>query len=221
MPTQESEAMKGIVSAVHPILKEQSYRKRGNAFNRQVEPGLVHVIHFQMGAFQPPRVTEIPKLRPNLYGAFTVNLGVYLRELREIGTKNQAAFINEFDCQIRMRIGGLIDPPADTWWRLDRPEESADQIRRLIEGPAGGWFARFSTRDEILLTLESLRPDDKATTMAPPRLIAMRLRLHRGEHELAERDFLDHLRARQHPPAHIEVLARLARQHNFEMPRPP
>ena len=34
-----------------------------------------------MGSFDPPGTTHIPGLRENLYGRFTVNLGVYVPEV--------------------------------------------------------------------------------------------------------------------------------------------
>ena len=37
--------------------------------------------YFQMGAFDPPGTTYIPGLRENLYGLFTINLGVYVPDV--------------------------------------------------------------------------------------------------------------------------------------------
>jgi hypothetical protein len=78
--------MKSAVARVHPQLKGNGFRKRGNAFNRRPEPGLVQVVSFQMGAFDPPgpgseanlaarRALGVPG---DLYGRFTINLGVYV-----------------------------------------------------------------------------------------------------------------------------------------------
>lgn len=92
--------MKHLVAAVQPTLKEQGFRKRGNTFNRTTEPdGIIHVINFQMGAYKPPGTVEIPGLRPNLYGRFTVNLGIWLPGIAETGfdppsPESARAFIN-------------------------------------------------------------------------------------------------------------------------------
>jgi hypothetical protein len=78
-----AQAMNGLVAAIHPGLKDLRYRKRRNTFNRVMHPdGLIHVINFQMGPFDPPGTAEIPGLRPSLYGRFTINLGVWLPRLR-------------------------------------------------------------------------------------------------------------------------------------------
>ena len=55
-----AQAMNGIVAAIHPLLKDLRYRKRRNTFNRVMHPdGLIHVINFQMGPFDPPGTAEI------------------------------------------------------------------------------------------------------------------------------------------------------------------
>jgi hypothetical protein len=84
--TAAAQAMKDLIAAVQPTLKEWHYRKRGNTFNRSIEPdGIIHVVSFQMGAFNPPGTAEIPGLRPDLYGRFTINLGVWLPGIAETG----------------------------------------------------------------------------------------------------------------------------------------
>jgi hypothetical protein len=44
-------AMAQVVSSVAPSMKALGFKKQRHSFNRVAEPGLVHVIHFQMGQF--------------------------------------------------------------------------------------------------------------------------------------------------------------------------
>ena len=74
-----------ILLDLKPFLKEREFRVRARAFNRTTIDGLTQVVQFQMGSFQPPGTQEIPGLRPNLYGRFTVNLGVYVPESQATG----------------------------------------------------------------------------------------------------------------------------------------
>lgn len=219
-----AQAMNGLVAAIHPGLKDLSYRKRRNTFNRCIQPdGLIHVINFQMGAFDPSG-TEIPGLRPNLYGRFTINLGVWLPGLTEHGSQAPAQqstrFINDYNCHLRARIGELLPEATDTRWRLSAPaDQLAAIVSSAITGYAQPWLARFSTWDDTLRQLEAA-PADPNWFMSPPRLTAMRMRLARGEHAAAERDFAEHIDAWvKHPrnPGHLEFLAEIAAQHSFKV----
>jgi hypothetical protein len=222
--TAAAQAMNGLVAAIHPGLKDLRYRKRRNTFNRVIQPdGLIHVIIFQMGAFDPSG-TEIPGLRPNLYGRFTINLGVWLPGLTEpishVPAQHGARFINDYDCHLRARIGELLPEAVDTWWRLSAPgDQLADIVSSAITGHALPWLARFSTWDDTLRQLEAA-PADPTWFMSSPRLTAMRTRLARGGHAAAERDFADHLDAwvkNPRNPVHLEVLAKIAAQHSFKV----
>ena len=126
-------------------------------------------------------------------------------------------FINDYNCHLRARIGELLPEAADTWWRLSAPaDQLAAIVSSAITGYAQPWLARFSTWDDTLRQLEAA-PADPNWFMSPPRLTAMRMRLARGEHAAAERDFAEHIDARvKHPrnPGHLEFLAEIAAQHS-------
>ena len=80
-----SEPMAAVVGHVAPVMKANGFRKRRHSFNRGARDGIVHHLSFQMGAFDPPGTVEIPGLRPNLYGKFTVNLGVFVPAMSRMG----------------------------------------------------------------------------------------------------------------------------------------
>ena len=192
---------------------------------RRVRPVVDHRPGEQAGPVRPRRERpEIPALRPNLYGRFTINLGVWLPGLTKPGSRAPAQhsthFINDYNCHLRARIGELLPEAADTWWRLSAPaDQLAAIVSSAITGHALPWLARFSTWDDTLRQLEAA-PADPNWFMSPPRLTAMRMWLARGEHAAAERDFAEHMDAwmkNPRTPSHLEFLAEIAAQHSFKV----
>ena len=70
-----------IQEQLTPLLKNRRFRVRGRTFNRITTDGLTQVLNVQMGSFDPPGTTYHPGLRENLYGWFTINLGIYVPEV--------------------------------------------------------------------------------------------------------------------------------------------
>jgi hypothetical protein len=73
-----------------------------------------------MGAFDPPGTVEIPGLRPNLYGKFTINLGVYVPSMRRTQVAKDD-WINDYNCNLRYRLGaprGMVALRRDSHERL-------------------------------------------------------------------------------------------------------
>jgi hypothetical protein len=131
-----------IQSQVHGLLKGLGYRKKGRTFNRILDSGLVHVVNFQMGqSFQA------------LYGCFAVNLGVFIPEVHTTITgQDTPKFIQEYDCEIRQRLGCLLTPSGeDVWWdlTLDTEELSAAVLDSLTEHGLP-YLGRFLSRDNII-----------------------------------------------------------------------
>jgi Domain of unknown function (DUF4304) len=137
--------MDAAVAAVSSLLRGHGFRKQRHRFNAEPEPGMTQVLTFQMGAHQPPGTAEIPGLRENLYGAFTINLGLHFEEVRELPTRSPAAAflrehglpvprprprpkgLGEGDCHVTVRLGELIDG-RDTWWTLDLPDDELESL---------------------------------------------------------------------------------------------
>lgn len=170
--TAGTEAMRVIISAVHPYLKDAGFRKRRHGFNRAVEEDLIHVVHFQRGQ------------KPGLYDLFTINLGVFLPEAFVLMRPDwkTPAFINEFDCQIRQRIGFVIGD-RDTWWDLEteEPHDLADAMRDDIMPAALDWLDERAPSRSSLLDFYERNPQ-------PWSLIALAVvAAERGEHDRASR----------------------------------
>ncbi len=75
--------MKDVVRVLVPMLRAAGFRKRRHSFNRTTTGSLTHVVDFQMGSFLPPSAHEVPPIRFNMYGKFTVNLGVFVPSLND------------------------------------------------------------------------------------------------------------------------------------------
>lgn len=78
------ESMNRLQRDVGADLKKLGFKVRGRTYNRITDDGLTQVVNFQLGPSDPPGTTYIAGLRENLYGFFTVNLGVYV----PVGSQN-------------------------------------------------------------------------------------------------------------------------------------
>jgi Domain of unknown function (DUF4304) len=148
-----STSMAAIVSRLHPRLKDAGFKKRRHTFNRSIEPGVVQVIGFQMGSKLPPGAEPIPPIRLDLHGQFTVNLGVAIKEAWELSRPKLKfpVFLNDYDCEIRERLGQLIGRRTDTWWPLNGALDLvADEVGAAIVENALQWLEGRGTRAKIL-----------------------------------------------------------------------
>lgn len=219
MTTRQATAMNAVVSLVRPVLKPAGFRKRGNAFNREAAPGLVHVIHFQMGRFSPPGTAGIPGLRQNLYGKFTVNLGVYLDQVNRFQDLPPAGnFVSEYSCQLRRRLGFLLDPPEDRWWPLDNPAETGRVMRELVGGPGLDWLKQYGSWTAIRDALETAPSPSRIVSGGPDRLLATRMRLAEGDVAAAQRNFSAWIATVDRQRPHYDYLCEFGRRHGLTLP---
>ena len=99
------------------------------------------VIDFQMGRFDPPGTTFIPGLRENLYGLFTINLGVYVPEVaRHHGGGEAKSVVRDGNCCIRTRLGRTTR--KDSWWKISADETVVTELLERFQNEA---FPLFST----------------------------------------------------------------------------
>jgi hypothetical protein len=233
MVTSASLAMKAVVEHVRPVLKAAGFRKRSHTFNRTVEPGLVHVVTFQMGPFGPPGLVEVPGVRENLYGLFSVHLGVFIEEAwrLDVGGCPPAApaavktWVNDYDCQLRR----LIDNPAGEsmhyTWPLDDPSVG-HAMTELLDLDAFAWFERFDSRAAIVAALEGAPTESyEISGQGPDRLLAVKMRLGAGDRTRAQEHFDDwvtncqgRLGAEPHTRGHLEFLAEFADRVGLTLP---
>lgn len=151
-PTDFKTQLDTIEKEVFGKLKPLGFRRNGRAFNRRLDSGLIQVINFQSGQYPIGQGYEIPGLRENLYGKFTVNLGVCIESLYklEFPTKSRK-YYKEYECQIRNRLGVLLTG-QDNWWKLtDDNKQIAQEISEGIVTKAFDWFSDVDTKEKITL----------------------------------------------------------------------
>ena len=199
--SEATQAMDDLQASIRPFLKELGWRARSRAFNRITSDGLTQAIEFQLGRFDPPG-TQYVGFRRNLYGKFTVNVGVYVPEV-DVYTFPKAgvrSFIHEYDCCIRQRLGALGPGQEDIWWDLAAPyERTAAEVFGRIENDAFPFLAQFETRDAILKRW-TLGTPNPYTGGNPPRIVCAIILAVRGRQDEA-RSFLTEqaLEHRDHP----------------------
>ena len=214
MVTAASLLMKEVVAHVQPVLKAAGYRKRTHTFNRTVEPGLIQVVKYQMGPYDPPGLVEIPGLRENLYGLFSVHLGVFVEEAWRLdvgrfgpdGPPAVKDWVNDYDCQLRRLVDNLAGESMNYMWPLDDPSVGPAMVE-VLHSDAFLWFDRFGSRATILAALENAPTDSyEVTGEGPDRLLATRMRLGAGDRERAQQlfdDWVGHCRARVRSERHL------------------
>jgi hypothetical protein len=147
--TPTAEAMKQIVAEAAPLLKSAGFKKRRHTFNRPAEDGLVHLFNFQMGPYDPSgRPDVLAGIRVNMHGLFTINLGVFVPEMDRLGPPS-SSWVNDYNCQLRKRIGELMPEQTDVWWPLDF-EPSQEQATDALREAGLSWLDQFTNRQVIL-----------------------------------------------------------------------
>ena len=154
--SEPAKQMDALQAALRPALQRWGFRGRGRTFNRGTQDGLTQVISLQMGSFDPPGTTPIPGLSRILYGRFAINLGVYIPEVaRYHGGGEAKAVVQEYNCCVRARIGGLGPEQSDLWWDLVQGASLAGEIQKRLERDGLPFLERFKSRDAVLHELMS------------------------------------------------------------------
>jgi hypothetical protein len=143
-----------VEKSVHAKLKPLGFLKYGRTFNRRLDNGVIQVINFQSGQYPIGDNYVIPGIRENYYGKFFVNLGVCVESLYRLqNSTEEKKYYKEYECQIRERLGTLLNG-TDYWWTAS--ENNGDPAREIISGLESigfKWFAGVETIDKIIENL--------------------------------------------------------------------
>jgi Domain of unknown function (DUF4304) len=172
-------ALDMLQSELHAKLKERSFRVRGRTFNRRTTDGFTQVVHFQMGSFDPPDTKYIPGFSQDLYGKFTINLGVYVPEVAMYQSGGEArSFVHDYHCCVRSRLGKLGSERKDLWWSLQETDVLAAELWTRLERDGFPFLARFETRAGVLR--EWMQAGDSPYIGSPPRIVCAIILAKRG-----------------------------------------
>jgi len=151
------EILNELQAAVHKeLLKTSGFKKNGRTFNRISDDGLIEVINFQSGRHEFGNV--IPGFRENLYGNFTLNLGICIPEYYKHQYNKTKKFYQEYDCSVRSRIGSLINNGEDVWWELKQSylKDQIDRIKQLLNDVGLKWLEQLNSREKIYQNWEQV-----------------------------------------------------------------
>lgn len=197
-----------------PLLRDAGFRKSSRTYNRTTADDLTHVIDFQMGRSDPPGTTHIPGLRENLYGLFTVNLGVYVPEVaRHHGGGEAKSVVYDGNCCIRTRLGRGTG--TETWWKISDDEALATELRQRLQNEAFPLFQRFENRDQILDEFETA--SDNTDLIRTPRIVCAIILLNRSERERAHHLLTAQARNQAINPRHKTYVVDLALRLGIEI----
>jgi hypothetical protein len=197
-----------LQACLRPPLKERGFRVRGRAFNRVTSDGLTEVVQLQMGSFDPPGTTYVPGLRENLYGKFTVNLGVFVPEVAEqYGRAASGSFVQDHHCCIRARLPLLGPERRGVWWEIRADAALAQELLQRITRDAIPFFRKFEARDAILD--QWLGVPESPYADIPPRIVCAIILARRGERDDA-RTLLTAQAKETRNPGHPAYVRRLA-----------
>jgi len=171
-------ALDELQSQLRSFFAPLAFRRHGRTYNQLTGDGLTAVVHFQSGAFDPPGTLEIPGLRENLYGRFTINLGIYVPEVaaaKNMHAVRAARVIHVDQCCLRTRLGHIGPEHRDLWWPA-RPE-LFEEIRARLESNALPFLRRFDSRDSIL---SELRHAVESPYTITPRIVCAIILAKRG-----------------------------------------
>lgn len=207
-------AMDDVQRLLHTDFRMAGFRKHGRSYNRITADGLTQVIGFQMGSSDPPGTTYFPGLRENLYGLFSVNLGVYVPEVaRYHGGSAPNSVVRDYHCCIRTRLGSAEG--KQVWWQIAVDEDSIAELSQRLENDAFPFFRQFESRNQILDRF--LKEADNTEIMAVPRIVCAIIVLQRGERELARNLLAAQARDHSRTPGHPAYVVSLARKLGIEI----
>jgi hypothetical protein len=136
-------AMTGAIAQLAPGLRADGFRRFGTSFNRVTEPGLVHVVGFQGSKWGDE---------------FTVNLGVYVREIDELfnsswkkpkaGDEGIGA-VKEYDGWLRARLSS-IRRGSDLWWKYTKLDAAVADIAARLQADAAPAFGATASRAALM-----------------------------------------------------------------------
>jgi hypothetical protein len=211
MATGKSDLAKSLdelKAKLQPTLKDYGFRARDRTFNRTTSDRLTQVVNLQMGRFDPPGTSYVPGLRENLYGKFTVNLGIFVPEVAmQVGRAPPKLFIQEYHCCVRARLGRLGPERRDDWWEIEDQESRAEDLLQRLRRDALPFFKEFETRDAILSQWLVVPKAQYAAT--PSRIVCAIILAERGRNEDARVLLAAQARETANPghPAYVRRLA--------------
>jgi uncharacterized protein DUF4304 len=193
-----------LQTQVTGVLRPLGFKKAGRTYNRASADGLMQVVNLQITRPDPaPPQLRAKGERTAPSDRFTVNLGIWIPEVADYHlTHPRSKTIQEYDCQVRTRVGSLTTSQADLWWPLGtRWPDSAAEVVRLLRELGLPWLDRFGTRDGVLAGWVAQAPD--------ARIVRAIIHARRGHHDEARTLLAEQIATTRQPAhrAYVQVVA--------------
>lgn len=137
-----TESVDVIEKIVYEYLKTLGFRKHGRTLHRFVDRDISQVVNFQNGC--PSK---------GVYDILWINLGIRIPECVErtfVATEPLKRYYHEYECNIRARLGSLVDG-KDTFYNLKKdPNKIGNDIVARLKKYAMPVFDVLNSRDAIL-----------------------------------------------------------------------
>ena len=196
------------ITPIRIVLAQRGFRARNRTFNRRLDNGIIHVVQVVMGRSDPPGAQQMHGFSSDLYGTFSVELGVYVPEVARHYGMRAKTFPGEIDCCVRVNAAEVGPNGEAIAWPIKRDATFFNAVADLLEHHAVPFFQRYSDRPSIVTELKGGRASRPG---GPPRVVAAVILANAGDREgalalLREQDSLDiH-------PSHRRYLRELAEE---------
>lgn len=131
-----------IEKNVYEYLKSFGFIKHGRTLHRFVDGDISQIINFQNGCPQK-----------GIRDVLWINLGIRVPECAEMKfdiSKPLKKYYHEYDCNIRIRLGELVDN-KDTYYNLNKnPKKITKDIIKRLEKHALPVFNKLNSREAII-----------------------------------------------------------------------
>ena len=140
-------AIDSVAKALHPVMKQHGYKKRGRNYRRQGER-CTQVLNVQASPWRGRNGTS-----------FTVNLGLYFPVVAVVLWEDTEPSANpsEAECHLRCRLGRLMPRPYDRWWEVTLGCPIDDQIEEVVGAVHDfgvPWLEEHNTLETALLAAD-------------------------------------------------------------------
>jgi hypothetical protein len=196
--TEMARRMAAVVGELKPLFQARGFRKRRNTFNRETEPGLVHVVSFAMGRYELYGEPHDPF--SGEYGFYWILWGVYVEEIarRLLGDQGRD-FVTEPNCELRLHSGVTESAPRQGWYLGEEPARLIADATSFLKGTVFPYLDRLSSREAILRDWERA---PESVPFARRRLAIAMLELERGNVDRAVDLVRQHLQDGDYHPSH-------------------
>lgn len=201
----DSTAMVDIVEArVYAVVKPMGFRKFGRTLHRFVGGDISQVIHFQNGCPQK-----------DVHDVLWVNLGIRVPECfeRTFTPGKQKRYYHEYECNIRTRLGALVDGEDTAYDLGEDPEQIGRDVLEKLRKYVLPLYEKVADRDAILKYREEICAFDHMDYRRMADLQEAIIYGARGEREMAGLLFGRYYRSaaeNQVNPGHLTYLEELA-----------